>query len=92
MAKATKTRYCYAFEEGDGTNKKLLGGKGAGLCTMTRLACRYLRGSASPLKLTLDIWKAAISFRKASWMKSMNTWRPWRKRPAKASATPANPY
>ena len=33
---ATK-RYCYAFEEGDGTNKKLLGGKGAGLCTMTQI-------------------------------------------------------
>ncbi|MGO8666529.1 MAG: pyruvate, phosphate dikinase, partial [Desulfobaccales bacterium] len=30
-------RYCYAFEEGDGTNKKLLGGKGAGLCTMTQI-------------------------------------------------------
>ncbi len=37
MAKATKTRYCYAFEEGDGTNKPLLGGKGAGLCTMTQI-------------------------------------------------------
>jgi pyruvate,orthophosphate dikinase len=32
-----KKRYCYAFEEGDGTNKKLLGGKGAGLCTMTQI-------------------------------------------------------
>ena len=37
MAKAGKKRYCYAFEEGDGTNKKLLGGKGAGLCTMTQI-------------------------------------------------------
>jgi pyruvate,orthophosphate dikinase len=37
MAKATKKRYCYAFEEGDGTNKQLLGGKGAGLCTMTQI-------------------------------------------------------
>ncbi|WP_268542957.1 pyruvate, phosphate dikinase [Candidatus Nitrosotenuis cloacae] len=27
----------YSFEEGDGKNKKLLGGKGAGLCEMTRL-------------------------------------------------------
>ncbi|MFZ5452080.1 MAG: pyruvate, phosphate dikinase [Thermodesulfobacteriota bacterium] len=33
---ATK-RYCYPFEEGDGKNKKLLGGKGAGLCTMTQI-------------------------------------------------------
>mgnify|MGYP005839750599 FL=1 len=34
---AKKRRYCYAFEEGDGTNKKLLGGKGAGLCSMTQI-------------------------------------------------------
>ena len=27
----------YSFDEGDGKNKKLLGGKGAGLCEMTRL-------------------------------------------------------
>lgn len=27
----------YSFEEGDGKNKKLLGGKGAGLCEMTQL-------------------------------------------------------
>jgi len=27
----------YFFDEGDGKNRKLLGGKGAGLCEMTRL-------------------------------------------------------
>ncbi len=27
----------YFFDEGDGSNKKLLGGKGAGLCTMVQL-------------------------------------------------------
>src|SRR3990172_9088373 len=27
----------YFFDEGDGKNKKLLGGKGAGLCEMTRI-------------------------------------------------------
>jgi pyruvate,orthophosphate dikinase len=32
----TKT-YVYAFEEGDGKNKILLGGKGAGLCEMTQI-------------------------------------------------------
>jgi pyruvate,orthophosphate dikinase len=29
-------KYVYAFEEGDGKNKKLLGGKGANLCEMTQ--------------------------------------------------------
>lgn len=31
------TKAVYSFEEGDGGDKKLLGGKGAGLCEMTRL-------------------------------------------------------
>jgi pyruvate,orthophosphate dikinase len=31
------TKYVYAFNEGDGKNKKLLGGKGANLCEMTRI-------------------------------------------------------
>jgi pyruvate, orthophosphate dikinase len=31
------TKYIYSFEEGDGTNKKLLGGKGAGLAEMTHM-------------------------------------------------------
>jgi pyruvate,orthophosphate dikinase len=32
-----ETKYVYLFSEGDGKNKKLLGGKGAGLCTMTQI-------------------------------------------------------
>lgn len=34
---ATETKYVYAFQEGDGKNKKLLGGKGANLCEMTQI-------------------------------------------------------
>ncbi|NDF66652.1 MAG: hypothetical protein EB142_02035, partial [Actinobacteria bacterium] len=30
-------RYVYSFSEGDGKNKRLLGGKGANLCEMTRI-------------------------------------------------------
>src|SRR5579864_5457701 len=32
-----KKRYIYAFHEGDGKNKMLLGGKGANLCEMTQI-------------------------------------------------------
>ena len=32
-----KEKYVYAFEEGDGSNKMLLGGKGANLCEMTQI-------------------------------------------------------
>ncbi|MDD5503282.1 MAG: pyruvate, phosphate dikinase, partial [Candidatus Thermoplasmatota archaeon] len=38
MASKTEVKKrVYTFEEGDGKNKKLLGGKGAGLCEMTRI-------------------------------------------------------
>ncbi|MGQ9659838.1 MAG: pyruvate, phosphate dikinase [Thermochromatium sp.] len=33
----TMTKYVFAFEEGDGKDKKLLGGKGANLCEMTQI-------------------------------------------------------
>lgn len=36
-ANAATTCYAYSFEEGDGKNKKLLGGKGANLCEMTQI-------------------------------------------------------
>ena len=34
---AANTQYTYSFKEGDGQNKKLLGGKGANLCEMTQI-------------------------------------------------------
>ena len=36
-ATAKTTAYTYSFKEGDGKNKKLLGGKGANLCEMTQI-------------------------------------------------------
>jgi hypothetical protein len=35
--KGMKKKWVYAFEEGDGKNKMLLGGKGANLCEMTQI-------------------------------------------------------
>ena len=32
-----KMKQIYFYDEGDGKNKKLLGGKGAGMCEMTKL-------------------------------------------------------
>jgi pyruvate,orthophosphate dikinase len=40
----TKKRYIYAFEEGDGKNKMLLGGKGANLCEMTQIGLNVPAG------------------------------------------------
>jgi pyruvate, orthophosphate dikinase len=36
MSKDSNHKWVYLFEEGDGKDKNLLGGKGAGLCEMTR--------------------------------------------------------
>ena len=35
--KTTKAKFVYSFQEGDGKNKQLLGGKGANLCEMTQI-------------------------------------------------------
>jgi len=41
---STTKKYVFAFEEGDGKNKKLLGGKGANLCEMTQIGLRVPPG------------------------------------------------
>ena len=43
MASDTK-KYVFAFEEGDGKDKKLLGGKGANLCEMTQIGLNVPAG------------------------------------------------
>ncbi len=40
----TSRKWVYAFEEGDGKNRHLLGGKGANLCEMTRIGLRVPPG------------------------------------------------
>ena len=63
------SKLVYSFAEGDGKNKKLLGGKGANLCEMTQIginvppgfvitteAClEYLDGNTLPAKLMDEV-------------------------------------
>ena len=37
MGSDMSKKFVFAFQEGDGKNKKLLGGKGANLCEMTQI-------------------------------------------------------
>jgi pyruvate,orthophosphate dikinase len=60
--KEAKKRYCYAFEEGDGTNKKLLGGKGAGLCTMTQIGLPVPPGFVITTDANLDYFAQGSHF------------------------------
>ena len=45
LMKTKARQWVYAFENGDGRNKMLLGGKGANLCEMTRIGLNVPRGS-----------------------------------------------
>jgi pyruvate,orthophosphate dikinase len=69
IAGTVMTTLVYAFTEGDGKNKQLLGGKGANLCEMTQIglnvppgfvitteAClEYLDGNALPESLMAEV-------------------------------------
>ena len=48
----------YNFEEGDGTNKKLLGGKGAGLCMMTSIGLPVPPGFVITTEQCKEYYKA----------------------------------
>lgn len=48
------TRYVYAFKDGDGTNKQLLGGKGANLCEMTQIGLNVPPGFVITTEACLD--------------------------------------
>jgi pyruvate,orthophosphate dikinase len=47
----------YAFEHGDGKNKKLLGGKGAGLCEMTRIGLPVPPGFIITTEVCLEYYE-----------------------------------
>jgi pyruvate, orthophosphate dikinase len=52
--KAIVGKRVYAFEEGDGKNKKLLGGKGANLCEMTQIGLNVPPGFVITTDACLD--------------------------------------
>ena len=73
-------KHVYSFAEGDGQNKKLLGGKGANLCEMTQIginvppgfvitteACLdYLEGDGLPSGLMADVQKQIALLEKST--------------------------
>jgi pyruvate,orthophosphate dikinase len=53
----TATKYVYLFSEGDGKNKKLLGGKGAGLCEMTQIGLTVPPGFVISTRACLEYFE-----------------------------------
>ncbi|HET7833504.1 MAG TPA: pyruvate, phosphate dikinase [Gallionella sp.] len=59
MSDSSKARkQVFAFEEGDGKNKKLLGGKGANLCEMTQIGLNVPPGFVISTEACLDFLAA----------------------------------
>ncbi|MCU7960530.1 MAG: hypothetical protein KZQ58_11160 [gamma proteobacterium symbiont of Bathyaustriella thionipta] len=50
----TSKKYVYSFQEGDGKNKTLLGGKGANLCEMTQFGLNVPPGFVISTEACLD--------------------------------------
>ena len=51
-------QYIYSFADGDGKNKKLLGGKGANLCEMTQIGLNVPPGFVITTEACLDYLQA----------------------------------
>ena len=51
------SRYIYSFQNGDGKNKVLLGGKGANLCEMTQIGLNVPPGFVITTEACLDYLK-----------------------------------
>ena len=47
-------KFVFSFDEGDGKNKKLLGGKGANLCEMTQMGLPVPPGFVISTEACLD--------------------------------------
>ncbi len=54
MSKTATIRYVYSYQEGDGKNKQLLGGKGANLCEMTQIGLNVPPGFVITTEACLD--------------------------------------
>ena len=50
-------KHVYSFTDGDGHNKKLLGGKGANLCEMTQIGINVPPGFVITTEACLDYLK-----------------------------------
>jgi phosphoenolpyruvate synthase/pyruvate phosphate dikinase len=57
----------FSFAEGDGKNKKLLGGKGANLCEMTQIGLNVPPGFVITTEACLDYLQAKEITRSPAW-------------------------
>jgi pyruvate,orthophosphate dikinase len=84
-------RYCYAFEEGDGKNKHLLGGKGAGLCSMTQIGLPVPPGFVITTKANVDYLESGGQFPEGLMDEVHNYLEALEKKTGKGFGNPENP-
>ena len=64
MQTKTQTKYVYLFHEGNGKDRKLLGGKGAGLCEMTQIGLPVPPGFVITTQTCLEYFDSGFQFPK----------------------------
>ncbi len=62
MEAKTQKKYVYLFQEGNGKDKKLLGGKGAGLCEMTQINLPVPPGFVITTETCLEYFENGFQF------------------------------
>ena len=60
----TATKYVFLFQEGNGKDRKLLGGKGAGLCEMTQIGLPVPPGFVITTQTCLEYFDNGFKFPK----------------------------
>ena len=84
-------RYVYAFEDGDGTNKMLLGGKGANLCVMTQIGLNVPPGFTITTEACLDYIAAGRSLPEGTMQAVREQMRDLEQKTGKGFGDPHNP-
>jgi pyruvate,orthophosphate dikinase len=85
-------KFVYSFEEGDGKNKKLLGGKGANLCEMTKIGLPVPPGFVISTEACLDYLDQKKSGLKAELVKQIKSaMKELEKKTGKGFGDPSNP-
>ncbi|HEX5705775.1 MAG TPA: pyruvate, phosphate dikinase [Pyrinomonadaceae bacterium] len=84
-------RWVYTFEEGDGSSKTLLGGKGAGLCEMTRAGLPVPPGFVITTEACNAFYASGKTFPEGLWEQVVDGLRRLEEQTGKRFGDPENP-
>ncbi|HEX2922496.1 MAG TPA: pyruvate, phosphate dikinase [Chloroflexota bacterium] len=90
-ASATGKKWVYLFEEGDGTWRELLGGKGAGLASMTKAGLPVPPGFTITTEACNEYYAQGEKFPEGMWEQALEALKDVEKKTGKKLGDPGNP-